>query len=449
MRRKPMSESPTRHDYWHFYWPLAFMGIVAVAGRLTQNRILLGYGDGDTELALFTLALAAFGPFRSALIFVPQMSNVLVRGPRSFRAALRFLVTVCAVSTLPVLLLGWTGLGSPVLRAIYSKGPEDIHIIVLYMRFLTPLIVVDGIAGFLTGLLVQTRRTKLVTLLRVSHIAMLIGMLAAGLALGWRPVINLGSSMLAAGLGHLLLAAVLLSRTGRSPAEGQDRALSQREIAGFFMPMVLTTLLFTTSRPILFGFLTAQHPTSRPGLPDVDTMVAAVSLAFSFNMIFQASVNQFRNLLVTFGHEDLAGVRRFMRRTALALTGIMVFAAAGPLSVWFLRDLQGASGELLRMARQCLWPLCLAPLVVTWRNYNHGLTMVRRRTWSMAAGGIGRNVSIAAAAFVLWRCGLYNHVAAAAMLVLGFAGEALVVAIGIRQWPEGRPDGPQTEDDDA
>jgi hypothetical protein len=377
------------------------------------------------------------------------MSNVLVRGPQSFRAALRFLLTVCAISTLPVVLLGWTALGQPVLRALYSKGPADIDIIVRYMRYLTPLILVDGVAGFLTGLLVQTKRTKLVTLLRVSHIALLIGMLALGIRLGWSPVRNLGTSMLTAGAGHLILAAVFLARARSQAVEGEDRVLPQREIAGFFMPMVLTTLLFATSRPILFGFLTAKSPSADPALPDVDTMVAAVSLAFSFNMIFQASVNQFRNLLVTYGHEDPAGVMRFMRRVALVLTGIMVFAAAGPLSVWFFRDLQGATGDLLQMARQSLWPLCLAPLVVTWRNYNHGMTMVRRRTWSMAAGGIGRNVSIAAAAFVLWRCGLYNHVAAAAMLVLGFAGEAVVVMIGIRRWPDEHPDGPclETEDD--
>jgi hypothetical protein len=440
-----MPESPAKQDYWHFYWPLAFMGIVAVVGGLTQNRVLLGYEDGETELALFALALAAFGPFRSALIFVPQMSNVLVRGPQSFRAAIRFLLAVCVFSTLPVILLGWTGLGPRFFGAIYSLGPADTHVIVLYVRYLTPLIVIDGVSGFLTGLLVQARRTKLVTLLRIVHIGLLVGMLAVGIRLGWSPVPNLGLSMLAAGVGYLLLAAFLLGRGGERRDTDEDRALSQREIAGFFMPMVLTTLLFTTSRPILFGFLTAQSPQGDPARPDVDTVVAAVSLAFSFNMVFQAAVNQFRNVFVTFGHDDPAGVLRFMRRVALGLTVVMIIVAAGPFSLWFFRDLQGASGDLLRLARQALWPLCLCPLVVTWRNYNHGLTMVRRRTWSMAAGGVGRNVSIAAVAFVLWRCGLYNHVAAAAMLVLGFAAEALVVTIGIRQWPDDSSGHPTVE----
>jgi hypothetical protein len=412
------------------------MGIVAVVGRLTQNRILLGYADGDSELALFALALAAFGPFRSALIFVPQMSNVLVRGPQSFRAAIRFLLTVCAFSTLPVLFLGWTSLGPRFFGAIYSLGPADTHVIVLYVRYLTPLIVIDGTSGFLSGLLVQARRTKTVTLLRIIHIGLLVGMLAVGIRLGWSPVPNLGISMLAAGTGYLFLAAVLLARGGRRDDPDEDRPLPQGEIAGFFMPMVLTTLLFTTSRPILFGFLTAQGPQTDPAGPDVDTVVAAVSLAFSFNMMFQAAINQFRNVFVTFGHEDAAGTLRFMRRVAFGLTLVMIVAASTRLSEWFFRDLQGASGDLLRMARQALWPLCLAPLVVTWRNYNHGLTMVRRRTWSMAAGGIGRNVAIAAAAFVLWRCGLYNHVAASAMLVLGFAAEAFVVTIGVRNWPD-------------
>ena len=424
----------SQRSYWRFYWPLAFIGAVVVAGRLGQNRVLLGYEEGKRELAQFTLALAIFGPFRSALIFVPQMSNVLVRGPKSFRSSARFLFTVCVLLTLPVALLGWTRLGDLVLPHIYNVDAERIGQIRAYVRYFTPLILMGGVSGFLTGLLIQSMRTGMVTVLRIARIGMLVGSLGVGVWAGWPPVVTLCSSLLLASAGQLALAAVLFAKYGRSPPGEDDRRLTQGEIATFFLPMVATTILFATSRPIIFKFLTALNPTGDPALPDVDAMVSAVGLTFTFNMAFQVAVNQFRNVLVTFGRQDPEGVRRFVRRVAFGLTGVMILAAASPVVTWFLRDLQNAQGELLRMARQAVWPLVLAPLVVTWRNYYHGLTMAHRRTGGMALGGLGRNVAVLACAPVLVALGAYNHVAAAAMLVVAFAAEAATTMLFTRRW---------------
>jgi hypothetical protein len=123
-----------------------------------------------------------------------------------------------------------------------------------------------------------------------------------------------------------------------------------------------------------------------------------------------------------------------MRRTAFGVTGVMVLAAATPFAVFFLRDLQNAHGEILRMARQAVWPMCFAPLVVTWRNYYHGLTMVHRRTGGMMVGGLARNASVLLCAPALVALGLYDHVAAAGMLVLAFAAEAAAVFLCTRRW---------------
>jgi hypothetical protein len=424
----------TQRNYWRFYWPLALIGVVAVAGRLGQNRVLLDYEEGTRELALFTLALAIFGPFRSALIFVPQMSNVLVRGPKSFRASGRFLATVCLLLTLPVALLGWTPLGDLVLPRIYNVGPNRIAGIRAYLRYFTPLILMGGATGFLTGLLIQSMRTGMVTVLRIVRIGVLIGSLALGVWCGWQPVVTLSASLMLASAGQLLLAGFLYAKFGRQPPAGEDRWLTQREIAAFFLPMVATTILFATSRPIIFAFLTALNPTGDPALPNVDVMVGAAGLAFTFNMAFQITVNQFRNVMVTFGKRDPAGVRRFVWRVALGLSFVMAVAVASPVVRWFLQDLQNAEGELLRMARQAVWPLVLAPLVVTWRNYLHGLTMVHRRTAGMAAGGLARNASVLICAPLLTALGLYNHVAAAAMLVVAFAAEAGATMFFTRRW---------------
>ncbi len=425
-----------QRDYWHFYWPLALMGVVAVAGGVVQNRVLLGLSDGIRELALFTLALAAFGPFRASLIFVPQMANVLVRGPRSFRSSLRFVLLVGAVFTTPVVLIGWTEFGDWALQFLYRQPLDRIELLRAYFRYFTPLIPMAALMHFFVGMLVQARRTGTVTLLRTMHVAVLVGVLAAGVAGHWPPMVTICASMLAAGTVHLVLAMVFFLRYRHECRTDDDRHLGMWEIASFFLPLVGTTICFSISRPIIYGFLTALNPTGAADGPDVDAMVSAVKIAFTFNFLFQAAINQFRNLLVTFGHEDPTGVRRFMRRVTVTASGLLVFCVVTPLAGIYLRVVQGADVDMVAMAGQALWPMCLAPIVVAWRNYNHGMAMVRRRTWPMVAGGLGRNLSVLAVAPVLAALGLYNHVAAAAMLILAFGGEAATVSLLTRWRPQ-------------
>ncbi len=419
------------HSYWRFYWPLSLMGAVSLAGALVQNYVLLGYEAGVRELEVFVLAQAVLGTFAAGTGFTSQMANVLVRGPQSLRAALRFMVTVCLLFTLPLVLMGWTPLGRLVLPHVFDVGPERIAMIVRYLRYLCPLVLIGGVSSFQVGLLVQARRTGMVTMLAATQLGTTVAVLMAGVHFAWDPVATLSLSVIVPALTNLTLTTVLQFTYHHHARPGEDRPLRQREIAAFFLPMVSTALLFTLSRPIIFAFITASHGAA----PErVEAMVAGVSLAFSFNMLFQAAVNQFRDLFVTFGGRDPQGVRAFMVRATLVLTAMMVLVVATPLCPLFLRHLQGASGPTLHMARQAMWAMLPVPAVIAWRNYFHGLAMVHRRTTGMTAGSFMRNVAIVAFALPLMALGWYNHVAAAAMLVLGFGAEAATVTFYTRTW---------------
>ncbi len=416
----------SERSYWRFYWPLALMGVVALSGRLAQNYALMAYPEGSAKLAAYALAIALVAPFRAALVFVPQMSNVMVRGPRSMRCSFRHLLAACGFLTLPVALLGWTPLGRLVLPVIYNVTPRQIHHMVSYLRWLTSLVAFFGIGRYFTGLLVQARRTGLVTVLRVLHLCLVVGTLLVGRRLGWSPVTTISLSLI---LPEGLLAALSALGTAllhEHARPQEDRPIPLAEMAAFFLPMAGTAVLFAFTRPIIYAFLTAL-----PGSPDgpVEAMVAAVALASTFAMVFQGAVNQFRNLFATFGRQDPRGVSRFMLRVAGLLTVLMVLAVATPAARLFLRHLQNARAQTLTMATQAVLPLCLVPLIICWRNYNHGLAMVRRRTGLMFAGGIMRNVSVLACAALLTMAGGYNHVTAAAMLPVAFGAEALTGTI--------------------
>jgi hypothetical protein len=420
----------TQRDYWSFYWPLSLLSLVALAGRFVQNYVLLDYEAGVKELAVFALALSVFHPFQAATLgFVPHMANVLVRGPKSFRASLRFVITAGLAFTVPPLLLAWTPLGLLVLPRVFSVGPDRIARIIQYLRYFSPLVLMGGLSSLFFGLLVQARRTGIVTMLRLLNLSLSVAVLAVGIRLAWGPVVTLSLSLVLPAAAHMVVSGILMLRFRRQHEPGRDEPLRQRTIAAFFLPMVLTSLLFTVSRPIIFAFLTVERSTGDPGLPAVESMIAALSLAFTFSMLFQSAVNQFRHLFVTFGHRDRSGVRRFMIRVAAAMAALMVVAALTPLAGLFFRYLQGASGETLRMAKQAIWPLCVVPIVIGCRNYCHGVAMVRKRTGSMAAGALARNIAIVAVGSLLVAAGRYSHVTAAVTLIAGFSAEALAVFV--------------------
>jgi hypothetical protein len=414
----------TQRKYWRFYWPLAFMTIALVAGGMAQNYVLLHYKRGTQELAVFTLALAVFGPFRSALVFAAQMSNVLVRGPKSLASSLRFLVVLCVLLTLPVLVLGWTPLGGLVLRTIYNVPADRIAGIVTYLRYFAPLILMGGVYGYLMGLLLQARRTGVVTMQRILHLVLMVSLLALGSWRGWAPTVTLSLSLLLPLAASLVLSVMLVYLLHEHRNLHEDETVPQRHIAVFFLPMVATPVMFALTRPILFGFVTAMNPQDLPGLPNVDNTISALKLALTFSILFQAMVNQFRNVFVTFGRDDPEGVRKFMFRVCAGITVLMVLATGSPFSRFFMRRLQGASGEVLEMAVHSLWPFCLVPLIITWRNYQHGVCMVTRHTGGMFAGSAMRNVAAFLCAAALTRFGLYGCLAAVCVLMVSFAVEA-------------------------
>ena len=122
-------------------------------------------------------------------------------------------------------------------------------------------------------------------------------------------------------------------------------------------------------------------------------MIAGLGLAVSFQMIFHGMVNQFRDVFVTFGKENFAGVIRFMSVVTISGTVVIALVNMTPLAHWYLSIAQGAEGEALQVAKECLWVLILLPAVLMLRNYYHGLSLINRKTKGMALGGVFRNGS--------------------------------------------------------
>jgi hypothetical protein len=243
---------------------------------------------------------------------------------------------------------------------------------------------------------------------------------------GWSAVTTIALSRLVPEL-FASAALVVLVRLCHRPLAEADEELTHRRIAAYFLPMALNTVMFALSRPIVFAFVTAAA--AGGVLRTGEAAVAGLSLAFSFGMIFQGTINQIRHVFATFGRDDASGVRRFLVHVTVLVTALCLASCISPLNRWYFAHFQGAEGLVLEVALDAMWVLVLVPTVIAWRNYYHGLAMVKRRTLGMGIGGILRNVAIYLACLVLVKLGWFSHFWAAAMLVFGFATEALTVLV--------------------
>jgi hypothetical protein len=416
-----------QRQYWRFYWPLALTGLLMLLGRQCQNGVLARYEHAARELATWAFAMSVFMPFGAMLVFVPQMVNVLGRSARGRRLCLRFTVTASLILTLPVALAAFWGPGRGFVARIFGLDEQTARTVVLYLRFLTPLVLFRGLRQYYGGLLIQARRTGTVTVLNVFAVAVLIGVLLSGLRLGWSAVRTVALAQVSSGALHLALAGLLYALRYRPPKRAEHEGLAYRDVLAFFWPVALTSLMFALSRPILYAFLNR----TRGGV----NAVAATRVAFDLSMIFGSAINQFRHFHVTFASRDLAGVRRFMVRAMIAVVALMVLVVFTPLIEVILRAVLRDRAHLIGQSVETLRVLCIWPVAMTLRNYFHGQLLSQRRTGGMAAGGACRVAAVYAGSWLLHAMGWLNHASAAAVLILGFLAEGLTSAWFVRLSP--------------
>ena len=412
-------------QYWRFYWPLALTGVAMVLAVQFQNGALARYPDAVRELAVFALAASTFGLFNAGLNFTSQLANVYARSDRGRRVSQRFVAAWSLLLTMPLAAIAVTEIGARGIALAYDTDAALTRRVQEYLTYMLPLLFVTGQRLFLTGLLVQARRTGWVTTLNALFLSAAIAALVAGFSLGAGPVATLVGAQAAAGLLHWALTAAVVRRRYRWTQRPEHEQLAVAELVRFFLPMTTTGAMFAISRPVLYAFVARA--------PDGIATVAALRVAFDLSHLFQQAANQFRHFFVTFGLEDLRAKRRFMGLVCLGITAVMLAIAVTPVADWLLGGLLAIPAEARSPALEAFLVLCLMPLAIVARNYYHGLLMVWRRTASMAAGSALRVLAIWALAQMAYAAGQLDHVAAALILVAGFATEALAVFAGAKR----------------
>jgi len=407
------------------------MGVINLGGRIAQNRALLGFEEGVRELAVFALAMAFYWPIVGLAQFLPQFSAVMIRGRRSLSALLRFSLAVSLLAMTLMACIGLTDTGYRLVVAAFNTGESATATIQAYLVWLLPAPPFFVFSQLLTGLVVKARRTGIVTASRVLTLTATVATLAVGIAVGAEPFVVLSLSVIIPEVVSFLLVGGACLVTCRSLYAKPGERPSWGDLIRFYWPMALTTVMFTLSRPVIFNVISHSNAL---GADEQQLLIAALSLAFTYGLIFQLAVNQFRHVSVSFADEKAFVVRRFMLEATCVIAGLMAAAHIGGASRWFLEAVQGAKGLLLDLSDRAVWPLLLAPVVVAWRNYYHGIAMARQRTTVMGLASIARNVAIYGVGMAYVATQSLGPVTAGSLIIVGFATEGLIAMLYVKRW---------------
>ncbi len=420
----------SQRQYWNFYWPLLLWSLSMVVARQFQNAALASFDPGGREIAIFAYATSVYWLPQAMLAFVPQVANALGRSERSRRVCLIFTGSICLVLTVPLLIAGFTPAGRQLLAwALGIREAKVLDQVASYLQWLCPMVVLNGMRHYYTGLLVQARRTGIVAALNIAHVPLVAAMLGVGIFLKWNPVPTIVAAQLVPLGAQMVASGVLFRLFYRPPVESEKESVTFSKALAFFWPVALTGLMFSMTRPIIYSFVN-RLPTADP-----KPIIAALRVGFDLAMLFQMASNQFRHVFVTFGSRHLPGLRRFMCRVVVVVTALMLIVALTPLKTLFFGGVLGLESPVREYAGHVLLAMCAVPTVIAWRNYYHGLALIHHRTIGMGIGGLARNATAFLLAWGLLAAGgLVHPAAAAAVLVCAFTAEAITVNLATRRW---------------
>lgn len=404
--------------FWRFYWPLALTGVGHVLAIQFQNATLARYPNAVQELAIMALAVGVYGFFNASVQFISQLTNVYARSPGGLRKTLQFALLTSTLFAACIAAIALTPFGHALIRWVFAIEDALIAQVTAYLLGFSPLVILNAIRQYLTGLLIQAQRTGWITNANFVYLAITIAGLIGGLQAGLAPVVVIIGSELVAVSILIGILYVAKHRAYELPEVREHNEVTFRELLAFYIPVSTTGVMFALSRPILYAFVArAPH-----GL----VMVAALRVAFDFTTLFQQAANQFRHFFITFGFDHLQAKQRFMTLVGAGLTLLMLSVALTPLAYLIWDDLMAIPADLVPQAIEVLTIMCLMPLAIVYRNYFHSRLMLYRRTAGMAYGAILRVIGIAALSGLSFSYGWLDHRSAAAILLLGFFIEAFV-----------------------
>jgi Na+-driven multidrug efflux pump len=410
----------TQRSILLFWAPLAATWLMMALEGPFLAAVIARLADAKFNLAAHGVAFAFAILVEAPVIMLMSAATALVQDSESFRKMRNFSRALGVGSTLLLLIVlippfyEWlmlTVIGLP-------REVSDLTYGALWLYLPWPAAI--GYRRFYQGVLIRSGKTRLVAYGTVIRLAAMGGAALFAFFNLDIPGASIGALALSAGVvveaaaARWMVAASVRELYAAGPAApGSD--LSYREIASFYYPLALTSLIGLTVHPMLTFFMgRAPNP--------VDSL-AVFPVVNALSFLFRAVGLSFQDATIALmgeRHKHLPELSRFTVVMGLSASLVLAAVAFTPLAdIWF-QSISGLTPELAAFAylpAQIIVPL---PALTVLLGLQRGMFVNVRRTRSITLA-TAIEVTFIAVTFVTlgWGLGVIGATAAFVAFVVG------------------------------
>ncbi len=195
-----------------FHFPLTLTTMVTMLGAPMISAALARSPEAITALAAFPVATSIIWMMRTVIFALPEVVITLYRPGQAEHALRRFSLTLGLVLSGTMVLAALTGLDKWIFRALLGANAQtaDMAHLVFASTALAPLL--NALQNYLRGVLTACHRTTSRLVSVAASVAVLGGVLGAGMFLRWNGPLTAGIALTLSLLAELLMLAWFWSR---------------------------------------------------------------------------------------------------------------------------------------------------------------------------------------------------------------------------------------------
>ena len=374
-------------DLLKFLLPLVLTIIV-------QEMSLQVLNGGMARMPHATETLAAYGLAWGIAMFLNgplaqgrQLGLVLADSKPAFRPVNQFVIGTGVLLAGVLAMLALTPVGVWVIDDLHQTSAELSAVVRRAFLWLLPIPALTGLNRLYSGMLMQVRRTDVVSVGMMGGIAASIGAVFALLPTDFVREDPIRLPLAATYAGTLVEFGITLwgrMRYVRLPEAAQGDPISLTYVIRFFWPLALIMAIQGLSRPVVNLFVSRAS--------DGAEALAVLTVVYALAHVPYGWVNEIRSLHNAFQHvkNHLYYVRRFALVCGLFSFAVMALLFWTPVRHVLLEDWIGVTPELAALCALPLFLFTFFPLTVMVRAHFHGVGLLERRTQALAPSAPAR-----------------------------------------------------------
>jgi len=418
-----VTKTPQRSIFL-FWAPLAATWVMMASEGPFLAAIIARLPDPTFNLAAHGVAFALAILIEAPVIMLMSAATSVVKDRASFLKLRNFSRALCLGTTIALLIVLIPPIYDTLILSVMGVPVQVADLTYGALWFMLPWPSAIGYRRFLQGVLIRSGKTKLVaygTVVRLIAmvVAALIGFFILGIPGAWVGALSLATGVTVEAIAARFMAADTVRSIMAGELDQEDApTITYMEIAKFYYPLALTSLIGLTVQPMLTFFMGRS-------IAPVESL-AVFPVVHSLSFFFRSMGLAYQDTAIALmgsRFEHFVELRKFAISLGAATTAGLALVAFTPLSDVYFVGISGLTEELAAFALPPTRIIVLLPALSVMLSLQRAILVESRRTQHITVAS-ALEVMTVAAVFTTLGWG-FDFVGATAAFSAFFAGRLM------------------------